>query len=211
MLELEFELDIMFSGIIETTAILHLIEQEGTNSTFTFKSEFTSELKVDQSVAHNGVCLTVTSIEGDLYKVTAIAETLRLTNLGDIKIGDKINFERCIRLNDRLDGHMVQGHVDGTALVIALADKDGSWEYQFQLEENFTDIGEHSPEKLIVHKGSITINGTSLTVTNIKNNQFGVAIIPYTYQHTNFHKLNIGDRVNIELDVLGKYVARLMV
>lgn len=200
----------MFSGIIETTAILNAIEQEGSNTTFTFKSEFSKELKVDQSVSHNGVCLTVVNINGDEYKVTAIAETLRLTNLGDLAIGDKVNFERCIRLNDRLDGHMVQGHVDGTAKVLSVVDQNGSWEYQFQLEENFTDIGGHSPEKLIVHKGSITINGTSLTVTNIKNNQFGVAIIPYTYEHTNFHKLKVGDRVNIELDVLGKYVARLM-
>jgi riboflavin synthase len=200
----------MFSGIIETIATLKQIEQKGTNITFTFESKYTHELKIDQSVAHNGVCLTVVAIDGDEYKVTAIDETLRLTNLGKLKVGDKVNFERCIRLNDRLDGHMVQGHVDGKATVIQVEDKDGSWEYQFELENSFTDIGGHSPEKLIVNKGSITINGTSLTVTNIKNNQFGVAIIPYTYQHTNFHKLKIGDRVNIELDVLGKYVARLM-
>ncbi|MEY2925120.1 MAG: hypothetical protein RLZZ337_1670 [Bacteroidota bacterium] len=174
------------------------------------RSDKTSELKVDQSVAHNGVCLTVTKIAGDNYQVTAIAETLRLTNLGRLQAGDKVNFERCIRLNDRLDGHMVQGHVDGTASVINITDKDGSWEYQFELDSTFTDIGNHAPEKLIIHKGSITINGTSLTVTNVIGRQFGVAIIPYTYEHTNFHTLKIGDKVNIELDVLGKYVARLM-
>lgn len=200
----------MFSGIIESLATVADIQHEGTNTHFTFKSHLTNELKVDQSVAHNGVCLTVTEINGDLYKVTAIAETLRLTNLGDLEIGSKVNFERCIRLNDRLDGHMVQGHADGTAKVLSVVDKDGSWEYQFELENTFTNIGEFAPQKLIVHKGSITINGTSLTVTNINNNQFGVAIIPYTYEHTNFHTLQVGDRVNIELDVLGKYVARLM-
>ena len=199
----------MFSGIIETIAILKQIEQKGTNITFTFESEYTHELKIDQSVAHNGVCLTVVDIQGDEYKVTAIEETLRLTNLGQLNVNDKVNFERCIRLNDRLDGHMVQGHVDGKATVIQVEDKDGSWEYEFELDIDFTDINGYAPEKLIIHKGSVTINGTSLTVTHVRDRKFGVAIIPYTYKHTNFHNLRLGSIVNIELDVLGKYVARL--
>lgn len=199
----------MFSGIIETIATLKLIEQEGTNITFTFESEFTHELKIDQSIAHNGVCLTVVAIDDDDYKVTAIDETLRLTNLGKLKVGDKINFERCIRMNDRLDGHIVQGHVDGKAHVLSVTDKDGSWEYEFELDNDFTDINGHAPDKLIIHKGSVTINGTSLTVTHVSDLTFGVAIIPYTYKHTNFHTLLVGSTVNIELDVLGKYVARL--
>ena len=199
----------MFSGIIETIATLKFIEQEGTNLVFTFESEFTHELKVDQSVAHSGVCLTVVAIDGNEYKVTAIDETLRLTTLGELKVGDKVNFERCIKMHDRLDGHIVQGHVDGKAYVRSLIDKDGSWEYEFELDENFTDINGHAPEKLIIHKGSITINGTSLTVTHITDRTFGIAIIPYTYENTNFHAFNEGTAVNIELDVLGKYVARL--
>ena len=199
----------MFSGIIESLAVVLEIERDGTNIHFTFESEYAHELKVDQSIAHNGVCLTVVSINGNTYKVTAIEETLKLTNLGDLRTGDKVNFERCIRMNDRLDGHIVQGHVDGVASVIEIQDKDGSWEYQFQLDEHFTNIHDHSPEKLIIQKGSITINGTSLTVTGVNNRQFGVAIIPYTYEHTNFHTLKVGEKVNIELDVLGKYVARL--
>ena len=199
----------MFSGIIETIATLKLIEQQGTNITFTFESEFTHELKIDQSIAHNGVCLTVVAIDNDDYKVTAIDETLRLTNLGKLKVGDKINFERCIRMNDRLDGHIVQGHVDGKAHVLSVTDKDGSWEYEFELDNDFTDINGHAPDKLIIHKGSVTINGTSLTVTHVSDRTFGVAIIPYTYKQTNFHTLLVGSTVNIELDVLGKYVARL--
>jgi riboflavin synthase len=199
----------MFSGIIETIATLKQIEQKGTNITFTFESKYANELKVDQSVAHNGVCLTVVAIAGDEYKVTAINETLRLTNLGKLELVDKVNFERCIRLNDRLDGHIVQGHVDGKATVLSALDKDGSWEYDFEMEADFTDINGHAPEKLIIQKGSITINGTSLTVTHITDRKFGVAIIPYTYEHTSFHTLQVGHTVNIELDVLGKYVARL--
>lgn len=199
----------MFSGIIETIATLKHIEHEGTNISFTFESELAHELKIDQSVAHNGVCLTVVAIDGDEYKVTAIDETLRLTNLGELTVGDSINFERCIRMSDRLDGHIVQGHVDGRAEVLSVTDRDGSWEYLFELDADFTDINGHAPEKLIIHKGSITINGTSLTVTHITERKFGVAIIPYTYEHTNFHTFQVGTIVNIELDVLGKYVARL--
>jgi len=199
----------MFSGIIESLAIVRNIEHEGTNIHFTFESTFTSELKVDQSVAHNGVCLTVTHTQGDQYRVTAIEETLRLTNLGLLNIGNKVNVERCIRMNDRLDGHIVQGHADGIAEVTQIIDKNGSWEFDFKLSDSFSLIHDHSPEKLIIQKGSITINGTSLTVTHVQDQTFGVAIIPYTLQHTNFHALKIGDMVNIELDVLGKYVARL--
>lgn len=199
----------MFSGIIETIATLRNIEKEGSNIHFTLESEYTHELKIDQSVAHNGVCLTVTSIDGNTYSVTAIEETLRLTNLGNLTVGDEVNFERCIRMNDRLDGHIVQGHVDGVAMVQSVSDRDGSWEFTFELGSDFTDINGHAPEKLIIHKGSITINGTSLTVTHVTGRTFGVAIIPYTYEHTNFHTFQVGDFVNIELDVLGKYVARL--
>ena len=199
----------MFSGIIESIVVLVDKEKDGTNIHFTFESKLAPELKVDQSVAHNGVCLTVVSIEGNTYKVTAIEETLRLTNLGDLTIGDQVNFERCIRMSDRLDGHIVQGHVDGTATVIQINDKDGSWEYQFKLADQFTEIHDHSPEKLIIHKGSITINGTSLTITDVNKRYFGVAIIPYTYENTNFNSLELGGKVNIELDILGKYVARL--
>ena len=199
----------MFSGIIESLGVLVDKQKDGTNIHFILESDLTHELKIDQSVAHNGVCLTVVSIDGNTYKVTAIEETLRLTNLSDLTIGDQVNFERCIRMSDRLDGHIVQGHVDGIAHVSQIRDKDGSWEFQFKLDDQFTDINGYSPDKLIIHKGSITINGISLTVTEVDNKHFGVAVIPYTYQHTNFNSLELGSKVNIELDVLGKYVARL--
>lgn len=200
----------MFSGIIEKLVPILNIEKEGTNIHFTVECDITNELKVDQSIAHNGVCLTVTEINGNQYKVTAIEETLRLTNLGELAKGSMVNFERCIRLSDRLDGHIVQGHVDGTAVVKEIDNKDGSWNFTFELSNDFTNINDKAPEKLIIHKGSITINGTSLTVTKIEERRFYVSIIPYTYEHTNFHKLQKGVKVNIELDVLGKYVARLM-
>jgi riboflavin synthase len=199
----------MFSGIIESLGVLVDKQKDGTNIHFILESDLTHELKIDQSVAHNGVCLTVVSIDGNTYKVTAIEETLRLTNLSDLTIGDQVNFERCIRMSDRLDGHIVQGHVDGIAHVSQIRDKDGSWEFQFKLDDQFTDINGYSPDKLIIHKGSITINGISLTVTEVDNKHFGVAVIPYTYEHTNFNSLELGSKVNIELDVLGKYVARL--
>jgi len=199
----------MFSGIIESLGVLVDKQKDGTNIHFILESDLTHELKIDQSVAHNGVCLTVVSIDGNTYKVTAIEETLRLTNLSDLTIGDQVNFERCIRMSDRLDGHIVQGHVDGIAHVSQIRDKDGSWEFQFKLDDQFTDINGYSPDKLIIHKGSITINGISLTVTEVDNKYFGVAVIPYTYEHTNFNSLELGSKVNIELDVLGKYVARL--
>ncbi len=199
----------MFSGIIESLGVLVDKQKDGTNIHFILESDLTHELKIDQSVAHNGVCLTVVSIDGNTYKVTAIEETLRLTNLSDLTIGDQVNFERCIRMSDRLDGHIVQGHVDGIAHVSQIRNKDGSWEFQFKLDDQFTDINGYSPDKLIIHKGSITINGISLTVTEVDNKHFGVAVIPYTYEHTNFNSLELGSKVNIELDVLGKYVARL--
>ena len=199
----------MFSGIIESLGVLVDKQKDGTNIHFILESDLTHELKIDQSVAHNGVCLTVVSIDGNTYKVTAIEETLRLTNLSDLTIGDQVNFERCIRMSDRLDGHIVQGHVDGIAHVSQIRNKDGSWEFQFKLDDQFTDINGYSPDKLIIHKGSITINGISLTVTEVDNKYFGVAVIPYTYEHTNFNSLELGSKVNIELDVLGKYVARL--
>ncbi len=199
----------MFSGIIESLGVLVDKQKDGTNIHFILESDLTHELKIDQSVSHNGVCLTVVSIDGNTYKVTAIEETLRLTNLSDLTIGDQVNFERCIRMSDRLDGHIVQGHVDGIAHVSQIRDKDGSWEFQFKLDDQFTDINGYSPDKLIIHKGSITVNGISLTVTEVDNKHFGVAVIPYTYEHTNFNSLELGSKVNIELDVLGKYVARL--
>ena len=200
----------MFSGIVERMAKVVAIEKEGTNAHLTMACNIADELKIDQSIAHNGVCLTVTEIKGDTYKVTAIEETLRLSNLGDLAPGDEVNLERCIRLNDRLDGHMVQGHVDGTAVVTDVENRDGSWNYTFDLNADFVNIGDIEPQKLIVHKGSITINGTSLTVTFVRDRSFGVSIIPYTYEHTNFHALKPGSKVNIELDILGKYVARLV-
>lgn len=200
----------MFSGIVEALVVLEKKEHEGTNTTFWFKSGLTPELKIDQSIAHNGVCLTVTEIKDNSYCVTAIQETLRLTNLGDLKDGDEVNVERCIRLNDRLDGHMVQGHVDGKAIVTRVEDKDGSWEFDFEFDDQFLPVEGRKPSQLVIQKGSITINGTSLTVTQCSDKGFGVAIIPYTYEHTNFKDLKVGDQVNIELDVLGKYMAKLV-
>lgn len=187
----------MFSGIIEKLVTVSQIEREGTNIHFTLKSDIADELKVDQSVAHNGVCLTVTKIISDTYTVTAIRETLNLTNLGSLKIGDLVNIERCLKLSDRLDGHIVQGHVDGTAMLESVKDLDGSWVFRF------THNLDH---RLILHKGSITLNGVSLTVTHTDKNHVEVNIIPYTYEHTNFHTLSPGDLVNVELDVLGKYM-----
>jgi riboflavin synthase len=200
----------VFSGIVEALVVLEKKEHEGTNTTFWFRSDLTPELKIDQSIAHNGVCLTVTEIKDNSYSVTAIQETLRLTNLGDLKIGDEVNVERCLRLNDRLDGHMVQGHVDGKAIVTRVEDKDGSWEFDFEFDKHFPSIEGRKPSQLVIQKGSITINGTSLTVTQCSDKGFGVAIIPYTYEHTNFKDLKVGDQVNIELDVLGKYMAKLV-
>ena len=191
----------MFSGIIETIATLNHIKKEGTNLTFTFESEFTHELKVDQSVAHSGVCLTVVAIDGNEYKVTAIDETLRLTNLGKLKVGDKVNFERCIKMHDRLDGHIVQGHVDQVGSCTEVKEEGGSWVFSFEYDL--------SQKNITIEKGSITVNGTSLTVVNSGINTFSVAIIPYTYEHTNFHTFEKGTLVNLEFDVVGKYITKM--
>ena len=190
----------MFTGIIEQVGIVTNIEKERENVHFTIEADFTSELKVDQSVAHNGTCLTVVSISGNQYVVTAIQETLDKTNLGAWHIGTKVNLERCMQLNGRLDGHIVQGHVDTTARCIAIEDQSGSWKYTFRYET----------DQVTVEKGSATVNGVSLTVVDSKPNEFSVCIIPYTYEHTNFHQLKIGDFVNLEFDIIGKYVARLL-
>lgn len=190
----------MFTGIIEELGVVKNIEKEGENIHFTVEAPFTNELKIDQSVAHNGCCLTVVKIEGNEYVVTAIQETLDKTNLNYWNVGTKVNLERCMVMNGRLDGHIVQGHVDTTAKCIGIEDHDGS--YQFTFEYETADV--------TVEKGSATINGTSLTVVNSKANSFAVHIIPYTFEHTNFHQLKVGDFVNLEFDIIGKYVAKMM-
>lgn len=190
----------MFTGIIEQLGVVKSIQKESENIHFTLEAPFTSELKIDQSVAHNGCCLTVVEISGNEYVVTAIQETLIKTNLGTWKVGTKVNLERCMQMNGRLDGHIVQGHVDTTGTCIAIEDQNGSWKYTFRYES----------ADLTVEKGSITINGTSLTVVDSKTNEFSVCIIPYTYEHTNFHTLEVGSTVNLEFDIIGKYVAKMM-
>lgn len=192
----------MFTGIIETAAKVEKITKEGTNVHFTFSSSISSELKVDQSVAHNGVCLTVVSIRGTNYIVTAIDETLKRTNLGALNVGDDVNIERCMPANGRFDGHIVQGHVDTTATCKNIKDINGSWEFTFEHEKRSQNI--------TVEKGSITINGVSLTVVNSTDTTFSVYIIPYTFEHTNFKTLKVGDKVNLEFDIVGKYVAKLL-
>lgn len=191
----------MFTGIIETLAKVERIEKDGTNIHFTFSSNLSNELKIDQSVAHNGVCLTVVSIEGHNYVVTAIQETLERTNLGELKIGDAVNLERCTQIGGRLDGHIVQGHVDQTGVCVRIEDNDGSWNFYFEYEPS---------SNITVEKGSITINGVSLTVVDSGINTFSVSIIPYTYQHTNFKDFKVGTRVNLEFDIIGKYVTKLL-
>lgn len=190
----------MFTGIIEQLGVVKAIERENENIHFTINAPFTSELQIDQSVAHNGCCLTVVKIDGDEYVVTAIQETLNKTNLGSWEVGTKVNLERCMQMNGRLDGHIVQGHVDTTAECIAIDDQDGSWRFTFRYKD----------DNVTVEKGSITVNGTSLTVVDSKPNEFSVHIIPYTHEFTNFHTLKVGDRVNLEFDIIGKYVARLI-
>ena len=192
----------MFTGIIEAAAEIVTVDTEGTNKTFTLKSPIASEFKVDQSVSHNGVCLTVTEISGDTYKVTAVEETLLKTNLGSLKEGSKINLERCMPASGLFDGHIVQGHVDQTAVCIKAEARDGSWLYDFEYNPTLGNI--------TVEKGSICINGVSLTVFNSKSNTFRVTIIPYTYSFTNFHELKEGDTVNLEFDILGKYIKRIL-
>ena len=191
----------MFTGIIETLGVIQEIKKTDDNLQITIQSSITSELKIDQSVAHNGVCLTVVSVHKDLYTVTAIRETIEKTNLGDWKVGDIVNLERAMKLGDRLDGHIVQGHVDQTGICKNIESANGSWYFTF----------EYNPEwnNLTIEKGSITVNGVSLTVVNSKKNEFSVAIIPYTYENTNFKHFNIGSKINLEFDVIGKYVSKL--
>ena len=192
----------MFTGIIETLGIVKNIVQEGENFHITIESNLTNELKIDQSIAHNGICLTIVKINGNEYTVTAIKETLDKTNLKHLKIGDKLNLERAMILGARLDGHIVQGHVDQTAICTNVIEEDGSWVFTFDYDPTFSNI--------TIEKGSITINGTSLTVVNSKKHSFSVAIIPYTYEFTNFHTFKNGTIVNLEFDVIGKYVAKLL-
>ncbi|EQB91401.1 riboflavin synthase [Elizabethkingia anophelis] len=191
----------MFTGIIEAIGKVENIVHENANVHFTINSPFTGELKIDQSVAHNGCCLTVVAIKDSEYVVTAIKETLDVTALNELKVGDLVNLERCMIMNSRLDGHIVQGHVDQTGYLDTIENQDGSYLLTFKYDEkDFTTV----------NKGSITVNGISLTVVNSHKGQFSVALIPYTWEHTNMHRLNIGDKVNLEFDIIGKYVAKLM-
>ncbi|MAC94276.1 MAG: riboflavin synthase [Flavobacteriales bacterium] len=190
----------MFTGIIEEIAKVKELITEGSNLRIVMSSTLSRELKVDQSVAHNGVCLTVEKINGEDYEVVAVKETLDVSNLAKVKEGDLMNIERCMQMNGRLDGHIVQGHVDDVAKVKQIKQEDGSWLFTFELNK---------PSKLIVEKGSICVNGVSLTAFQIDDNHFTVTIIPYTFEHTNFHQLKLNDEVNIEFDIIGKYVARL--
>ena len=192
----------MFSGIVETTARVAAIREEGGNRHFTLECPFTDELKIDQSIAHNGVCLTVVSLEGDRYTTTAIRETQLKSNLGGHRVGDPVNLERSMRPDALLDGHIVQGHVDQTARCTAIDEADGSWYFAFEYDP--------SQGNVTVEKGSVAVNGVSLTVVDSREGAFRVAIIPYTYEHTNFHALKVGSTVNLEFDIVGKYIARLM-
>lgn len=191
----------MFTGIVESLAKVVKIEKELGNLHLYLNAAFIPELKIDQSVAHNGVCLTVVDIHSDYYKVTAVSETLSLTNLEDLIVGDIVNVERCMQMNARLDGHIVQGHVDAMGTCILKEENEGSWRFVFSYEA--------SREHLIVEKGSICINGISLTAFNVSNTSFEVAIIPYTYEHTNLKQVEINSKVNLEFDIIGKYIARL--
>lgn len=193
----------MFTGIIEAVGEVVNIVKEGSNSHFEIKSHLASELKVDQSVSHNGVCLTVTALTDETYQVTAIDETLKRSNLDKLATGSKVNLERCMPAHGRFDGHIVQGHVDLTARCTNIQEEDGSWLFDFSYQ---TDQKEY----LTVEKGSITINGVSLTCFNSTYDSFRVAIIPYTYEHTNFHQLKVGDFVNLEFDIIGKYISKII-
>ena len=196
----------MFSGIVEEFATVVALQKDRDNIDFTLRCSFVDELSIDQSVAHNGVCLTVVTIENGTYTVTAMRETLERTNLGQLKVGDKVNVERSMLMNGRLDGHIVQGHVDETARCIAMEDANGSTYFTFEYQE---DLEMARNGYFTVDKGSVTVNGVSLTVCNPTRNTFQVAIIPYTMEHTNFQDIKIGTTVNIEFDILGKYIARL--
>jgi riboflavin synthase len=191
----------MFTGIIETLGIIKDIQKEDENLHIMVSSAITNELKIDQSVAHNGVCLTVVAIENDTYTVTAIKETIDKTNVGDWNVGNIVNLERAMKLGDRLDGHIVQGHVDQTGVCKSIEETDGSWKFTFEYDKALNNI--------TIEKGSITVNGVSLTVVDSKINEFSVAIIPYTYEHTNFKNFKVGTKINLEFDVIGKYVTKL--
>ena len=193
----------MFSGIVEEAATVVRLEREQENLHITMQCSFTDDLKIDQSISHNGVCLTVVRIEEDCYTVTAILETLQKTNLGLLQVGDKVNLERSTRLDARLDGHMVQGHVDLTATCTEVKEAEGSWYYTFSYEP-------HGEEHITVEKGSVSVNGVSLTVVNSRETTFQVAIIPFTHEVTNFHQFKVGTVVNIEFDIIGKYIARIL-
>ncbi len=198
----------MFSGIVEEAAEVVALREEGSNLHITMRCSFADELTIDQSVAHNGVCLTVVALPGDgTYTVTAIRETLDRSNLGDLKPGDLVNLERSMKMNGRLDGHIVQGHVDQTAVCTDVREADGSWYYTFEYE---SDKELARKGYITVDKGSVTVNGVSLTVCEPTDNSFKVAIIPYTHDNTNFHRIGKGTKVNIEFDILGKYLARIM-
>ena len=192
----------MFTGIIESIGEITNKVAEGTNVHLTIESDLAAELKVDQSIAHNGVCLTVTKLHNDGFEVTAVAETLLKSNLGKVNVGDKLNLERCMKAGGRFDGHIVQGHVDQTGTCTGVSDQDGSWIFDFEFDPKTGNI--------VVEKGSICVNGVSLTCFNTTENSFSVTIIPYTYEHTNFHELEKGDQVNLEFDVIGKYVKKIL-
>ncbi|WP_138483154.1 riboflavin synthase [Dyadobacter bucti] len=192
----------MFTGVVEAIGEVVNVHKQGTNRTFTLKSSIANEFKIDQSISHNGVCLTVTAVDGEEYTVTAIEETLNKTNLGGLELNSKVNLERCMPANGRFDGHIVQGHIDQTGICTRIEERDGSWLFDFEYDTSAGNI--------TVEKGSICINGVSLTVFNSLENSFRVAIIPYTYSFTNFHSLNEGDTVNLEFDILGKYIKRIL-
>ncbi|MRX39538.1 riboflavin synthase [Flavobacterium sp. LC2016-23] len=191
----------MFTGIIETLGRIHEIQKDQNNLHVTVESSFTNELKIDQSVSHNGICLTVVAIKDNFYTVTAIEETILKTNIGDWEVNDIVNLERGMKLGDRLDGHIVQGHVDQTGTCSNIQEANGSWNYTFEYDKNLNNI--------TIEKGSITVNGVSLTVVNSKTNEFSVSIIPYTFENTNFKNFKIGTKINLEFDVVGKYISRL--
>ena len=191
----------MFTGIIESIGTVKAINYDRSNINFSISSSLSNELKIDQSISHNGVCLTVVSKEEGAYTVTAIKETLDKTNLSKLKLGDQVNLERCLKVGDRLDGHFVQGHVDQTAICTYVGNENGSWTFSFKYDDKNNNI--------TIEKGSITINGVSLTVVNSKKSEFSVAIIPYTFENTNFNSFSVGTLVNLEFDVFGKYVTKL--
>jgi riboflavin synthase len=192
----------MFTGIIETIGTVSAISTQGTNRTFWIESSISPELKIDQSVSHNGVCLTVEEAKDKMHRVTAIEETLKKTNLGSWQTGGLVNLERCLAMNGRLDGHLVQGHVDATAICLERKELEGSWQFRFEFPKKFSS--------LVIEKGSISLNGISLTIFNVKKSRFDIAVIPYTYEHTNIKSVAVGSLVNLEFDVIGKYVTRFL-